>query len=73
MKRIMKNWFRITTVDGDCRYVHSNRGWVDLIPYVAKLSNNAKYNGATVGAVSLWEGLLCSIRMFFGDTNYEEV
>lgn len=69
----MKNWFRVTFTDGTCQWLHSNRGWSGLIPYIAKLPNEPKYNGATVCTIPRWEGLVCYIRMILGDENCEEV
>ena len=68
----MKQWFVIKSVDGDCQCVRC-KNWSKLIPYIAEISRDAKYNGASVSKLSWFDGLLCSIMLILGDSHCKVV
>lgn len=71
----MKNWFKIELTNGAYWWIRSSRGWVGLIPHIAKLSNEPRCNGATVRSATWAEGLMCAIRYYIlgDDVNCTEV
>jgi hypothetical protein len=62
----MDVWFKVTFPSGRVRWVHSNKGWAGLIPYVQTIPQRL-WDGTTIRTATKFESLICRVKNYFYD------
>ena len=65
----MHTWFKFTFPSGCVRWVHSNKGFVGLIPYIQTIPQRM-YDGTTIQTVTKLEEFKCYLKNNFGYEGY---